>query len=236
MRHALRNFRHCRPGMGFHVLTRRNIGLGQPIHWDVAAPGISVLTQIARDIGKLEGKAKIIGAAQRIGVVRANAQQARHHQADYACNMIAVGQQVRFIARRKTCRIHCKALDKVARPLVRNAAFGDDQRQRVKSRHAGGFACQCLFRHIPQIGEAFFRVVDRVQCAPMVLPISNIIACPAPAIEQPGSFSRDRIKQFRCQRKRFRTQGNAIARMGGQRCTIKDRRVQRSFAFMAKIV
>ena len=155
---------------------------------------------------------------------------------DDAGDMVAIFEKFGFAARREAFRIHRKALDQVARPFWRDVALRSDKGQRIERRVAGFFACQGPFSCLAQIGKPGLGVFHPAQSTAMILPIGDIVALAAPAIEQPRPLPRVGRKQLGRHRKRTRAKRDAVPRLHDKRRAIRRGGAQRSSTFIARIV
>ena len=113
-----------------------------------------------------------------------------------------------------------------------DGAFLHDQTQCIKGWFPRHIACQSTLRHGTEIGQAFVRIFNLGQSPAVILPVSNVIAFAAPAIQQPRSFAGDSVEQFGGQREGARPLGNGVPRMDHKGGAIG----QSSAAFIAKML
>ena len=107
--------------MRAHVFARRNIGLDQPVHREVASANRVVLADVARDIGELEGQPQVAGAVERVVVGGVDAHHDRHHATDDTGHVIAIAQQIGLAARAPLVGVEREAGDMIVDEAARGA-------------------------------------------------------------------------------------------------------------------
>ena len=71
-----------------------DVGAGQPIGRNVAAPMAGILDDIPGDVVELESNAQVAGTGQGIGVLRRDTHDPGHQAADRAGDMITIADEI----------------------------------------------------------------------------------------------------------------------------------------------
>ncbi len=129
------------------MLARRDIHLGQPLLGKIATVSRLILTDVARDIGQLEGEAQVAGAIERRAVAGIDPHQHRHHATDRACDMIAIEQHVGFAPRTPVAGVEREPLYQIMGIALGDGAFPHHDAETVKGWIAGRLPAQ---RHVGQ--------------------------------------------------------------------------------------
>ena len=182
--------------MRAHMFARRNIGFDDPVFGQVTAPNRIVFGQVAGDIGKLECEAKVSRPVERFLVGGRHAHDNRHHPPDRTRDMIAILKKVGFHARSPVSRVERKSFDHVIGQVTRDAGFANDNAQRIESGFTRPLAVERHCRQFSDMCDPFGRIGDCRHRAAMILPVGNIVACPAPEIQQPCPFARGFVEEF----------------------------------------
>ena len=132
--------------------------------------------------------------------------------------MIAVFQQISLGAWVPTVRVHREPFDQIKRIFMRDCAFRRDQPQRIKGRVASCLTGQCPVCQIADMGQRRMGIMIVGECPAMFLPIGQIIAFAAPAIQQPCPFTRLLIEQPGRKREGFGTPRDALPRLSDKSC------------------
>lgn len=200
-------------------------GLRQPGGGKIAAAIARILGDVAGDIGKLERDPLVARPVKRRAIGRIDAHHHRHHTADRTRDMIAIAQQRILVGRSPSGRVEFETFDDVGDHAVRYAALGGNDAQRVERGVAGALARQRQPRHRRNMVDIvnYFarrllsvrfavRIVRRLACAAMILPVGKVVGATAPGIEQPGTLARDAVEQPAGERERLRPADDAGGR------------------------
>jgi hypothetical protein len=161
-------------------------GFRKPGVREIDAASISVFDDVAGDVGELEREPEIAGPLQ--GRIVADAHDAGHHEADDAGDAVAVGERVGDRRVTPACDIHGEAVE-----VIEGEAFGNG----VAPHHLaeggedgiGRPAVESAARFGAQPCEPFSRVlnlVHRSRCKSQFLAVDDVVAVPAPGVEQHG--------------------------------------------------
>ena len=178
-----------------HYLGRCDSCLCQPVGREVTAANARILGHVARDIGELKRKAKVTGAVERLLICRVHAHDDCHHAPHNARDVVAIAHQIRLAPRSPPRCVKGESGDMVAGETVRQAGFARDNAQSLKRRFARCLTRQCAVGQGAQPLQPRFGVSHHRHAMAMVLPIGQIVACPAPAIKQPCPFAHRLCKQ-----------------------------------------
>ena len=171
----------------------------QPFGGEIAAPGIGIFDDVARDIRHLKGKAEIACPVERVAIVFRHVHHLGHHYPDGARDVIAIAQHVPLVRRRPSGRVEGEAGNDVVRHVRGQSAFVRHHAEAVKGRIGSRlFGESAAGEDSDRLHAVFrtFQIALIAQRAALVLIVRDIVAPAAPGIEQPCPLARPLVEQL----------------------------------------
>ena len=220
-----------------HVLAGRNVEFDEPVDRKIAAVGGGILCHVARDIGELEGYAKVRSPVEGALVRRVDSHHQRHRHPDRPRDVVAIAQQVGLAARSPVVGVEFETGDDVVDHRARDRDVGEQEAERVER----GFACRLARKGTvgqrADAGKRGMGIMPPGHRAAMILSIDKVVSGAAPGIEQPDPLARQPVEELARERKAARSARDAVVReaVKGRRVIAPRLRHQRSSAFIAKM-
>jgi len=181
---ALAHDRHRTPMPRVGQRIARYAELVKPYLGQVAAPDARVFNDVAGDVGELHGQAQIACPVEYARVTHAH--HPRHHQADDACDVVAVHHDVIQLVITMAGNILGKPLEQIERLAARDRMAPHHFAQRREGRIARRFASTGCFGLLLQRHQARACLIRREHHGIVagLLAVDDVIAVPAPGVQQ----------------------------------------------------